>query len=89
LLYHEKYDRRHNPEKIVGNRFSNRGGGGAGNKRHSFSYESSKDVYRYFMKYNCYNNSAVHEIFYGCWSDDDEGEKKAIKLKLKWQKLSI
>jgi len=35
----------HNPEKIIaGNRFSNHGGGGAGNKQYSNSYESSKDV---------------------------------------------
>jgi len=46
LLLHEKCDPRHNPEKIIGNRFSNHGGGGAGNKRHSISYEPSKDVER-------------------------------------------
>ena len=44
---HEQNDPRHNLEKInAGNRFSNHGGGGAGNKRHSIPYESSKDVER-------------------------------------------
>ena len=49
LLFHEKCDPRHNPEKIIGNRFSNHGGGG-GNKRHSIPYESSKDVERKIPK---------------------------------------
>ena len=50
LLLHEKCDPRHDPEKIIGIRFSNHGGGGAGNKRHSIPYESSKDVERNIQK---------------------------------------
>jgi hypothetical protein len=50
LLLHEKCDPRHNPEKIICNRFSNHGGGGAGNKRHLIPYESSKDVERNIPK---------------------------------------
>ena len=46
LPFHEKCDPRHNPEKIIGNRFSNHADGGAGNKRHSIPYEFSKDVER-------------------------------------------
>jgi len=41
-----KFYHRHNPEKIIGNRFSNHGNGGADNKRHSIPYESRKDVKR-------------------------------------------
>jgi len=50
LFLHEQDDSRHNPEKIIGNRLSNHGGGGAGNKRHSNPYESSKDVERNIQK---------------------------------------
>jgi len=47
LFLHEQNDPRHNPEKKnAGNSLSNHGGGGAGNKRHSIPYESSKDVER-------------------------------------------
>jgi len=53
LFLHERNDPRHNPEKITNannRRFSNHGGGGAGNKRHSIPYESSKDVERNIQK---------------------------------------
>jgi len=45
LFWLEQNDPRHNSEKInAGNRLRNHGGGGAGNKRHSIPYESSKNV---------------------------------------------
>ncbi len=83
LALHEKCDPLHNPEKIIaGNRFSNDGGGGAGNKRHSIPYESSKDVERNIQKklasgpqyvdltvlksMIAYNNATFDENYYGC-----------------------
>jgi len=51
LFLHEQNDPRHNPENIfAGNRLSNHDGGGAGNKRHSIPYESSKDDERYIYR---------------------------------------
>ncbi len=95
LFLHEQNDPRHNPEKInAGNRFSNHGGGGAGNKRHSIPYESSKDVERNIQKKMvsgpqyvdltvlksmiAYNNSTVDENYYGCSRSDDDEDEEEV-----------
>jgi len=68
LLYHEKRNPRRNSEKINCKRFSNHGGGGAGNKRHSIPYESSKDVERNIPKEmalgaQCFNLTVLKSMF--------------------------
>jgi len=94
LLLHEQNIRRHNAKKIIGNRFSNHGGGGAGNRRHSIPYESSKDVERNIQKKKAsgpqyvdltvlksmidYNNSTFDENYYGCSRSDDDEDEEEV-----------